>query len=279
MLELSTTIKGISTAPKSRAGLTAKKATRKARAHLRYIARPSAVDAEMWHGLKDVCGSRISPAKGNRTAARAALRIAFDKRAGQGGKTGCRVAEKLMFSLPNDFPSKARKEALARVMIILVGDSEAAAYGTLHRDKPGNQHAHIMLVDGYESAREARARKPGAQRVRRRQKLRFGDLGRPKEVRAIIAQEINAVAEKYSVKGVEHRSFKNRGIERPASRHRGPVQNARQNKPEAALKATKRADELKVKIRRQAAIPASEIRTTMPVRQTAKKILQPDLEI
>lgn len=226
MLELSTTIKGISTSPNGRQKLTPKDATRRAKAHLRYIVRPSAVEAEMWLGVKGQDGRKLTTAPTNRRAARSAIRKAFATRATQGGKNGARIAEKLMFSLPNTFPPKARKEALARVIMALVEDSDASAYGVIHQDKPHNTHAHVILVDGRESERQARQRNPNAKRLRRQQKLRFGDLGRPKDVRKIIAEQINAVAKTYGLDGVEHRSFKDRKLPKVPTQHRGPIRTA-----------------------------------------------------
>jgi hypothetical protein len=58
--------------------------------------------------------------------------------------------------------------------------------------------------------------------VRRADVIRMGDLGRPKELRKMIADEINKVASKNQSRAVEWRSFKERGIETPPTRHKGP---------------------------------------------------------
>jgi hypothetical protein len=233
MLELSFKIRGISTSAKARRSSGSRReAVGRAKAHLRYIDRPGAVSSRMWYGLEDEAG-KIRPVEADRGRARAAMRAAIEDRAGQGGKTGARVAEKIMFSLPNDFDEAAARKALAKVIGGLVGDSEAKAFGVIHRDKPGNLHCHLELIDGRESERAARKRNPDAKRLRRRQHLRFGDLGRPKEVRAFISQQINAVADERGLSGVEHRSFKERGISRLPGQHSGPERIARQQRDQA----------------------------------------------
>ena len=63
----------------------------------------------------------------------------------------------------------------------------------------------------------------------------MGNLGRPKELRAMIAEEINVVATKRGLTMVEHRSFEARGIERIPGSHMGPQRLAR-----AAKEATQR---------------------------------------
>lgn len=202
------------------------KAAAKAKANLRYIARSTAVKKGHALGAGDMRnpdGSQVkSPSEG-----RAAMRKAIDARSITGGKNGKRVAEKMIFSLPNDFAGKPAKEALRRIMQKLVGDGEAIAYGVIHTDRPDNLHCHILAVDGQESVESARKRSPNAKRVRRRDQLRMNERGRPREVRRIIAEEINAVATSYGLTKVEHQSFKDRGITREPGAHMGPQQKAR----------------------------------------------------
>lgn len=227
MIELSTRFSGITTSPQARnGGVSVEKAAEKAKANLRYIARSTAVAK----GNRFGAGAMINPdGSGVRSAleGRAAMRKAIDARSIAGGQNGKRVAEKLMLSLPNDFIGKPAKEALRRIMKRLLADSDAIAYGVIHTDRPDNLHCHILAVDGQESITSARKRRPGAKRVRRRDQLRMNERGRPREVRQLIAEEINAVAEAYGLTKVEHRSFKDRGITRKPGTHVGPPQVAR----------------------------------------------------
>lgn len=226
MLELTMRCAGISSSPKARGGLTATKASAKAKAHLRYIDRRSATRTKDARGAGRLMNPDGTPVR-TRAQARAAIRSAIDTRAQRGGKNGSRVAEKLIFSLPNDFQGDAAREALGRILTRLVADSDALAYGVIHTDRPDNLHCHILAVDGAESIEAARKRRPDAKRIRRQDQLRMGDLGRPKELREMIAEEINAVARKRGLTTVEHRSFEARGIAKLPGSHVGPQRIAR----------------------------------------------------
>jgi len=241
MIELSTRFSGISTSEKAKdGGLSIEKAAMKAKANLRYIARSSAVKKGNAAGagmVKNPDGSVVR----NASEGRAAIRRAIDTRSQKGGKNGKRVAEKMMFSLPNDFAGKPAREALRRVLHMLVADSDALAYGAIHTDRPDNLHCHILAIDGQESVASARKRRPDAKRVRRCDQLRMNERGRPREVRKAIAREINAVAEIYGLTKVEHRSFKDRGITREPGLHVGPQQIAR-IKRDSIVEAPKRGN-------------------------------------
>ena len=114
--------------------------------------------------------------------------------------------------------------------------------GALHNDKPDNPHMHILAVDGLEAPELARARAdarranmppgspPKAVLARRRDALRLNDLKRPKELRRDIAAILNDIAQRDGLEGVEWRSFAERGIDRPATKHDGPEKRARLRK-------------------------------------------------
>ena len=220
MLELTTTFRNISTA----GGTPPAKAARSAADHLRYINRFTAVE--------DRASSNLP--SGSPAEQRAAMRQRFREESTKGGKNGRRVAEKFMVSLPNSWPREARREALQRLCEHLAPPgSDAIAYGTTHRDKPGNRHLHIIAQDGAESIDQAKARRRASAlswaeenagkkpRLRRRNVIRLGEKTRAKELRAEIAGILNEVAERRGLEGVEHRSFKDRGIEGPATIHEG----------------------------------------------------------
>ncbi|MFG6519515.1 MobA/MobL family protein [Sulfitobacter sp. 1A13496] len=216
MLELSTTFRNISTS----GGRCSADATQAAIAHLRYIDRESAVEDRASSGLP-----RTSP-----EAQKAELRRLFRKRSKTGGANGARVAEKIIVSLPNSWPREARKEALERLCVYFAPPgSEAASYGTTHRDKAHNQHLHIIAQDGCESREAALARRSNApnqtkkkrSRIRRQHVLRLGERQRAKQVRSEIAAILNSIAKQRDLEGVEHRSFAERGISDPAMIHEG----------------------------------------------------------
>ncbi|WP_340239570.1 MobA/MobL family protein, partial [Sulfitobacter pontiacus] len=213
-LELTTRFAAISTAEtKGPTRLSPIAAAERAGAHLRYIDRCSAVVGRVVVGIPG----------GSLEAQRKALRRKIAERSKKGGKRGTRVAERVIFSLPNDLNKEQEAEILSAILKRLIpADSEAAGWGVIHGDKPNNRHCHLLLIDGRESREAALIRKPDAKRVRRADVLRMGEMGRPKELRKLIADEINRMASQNASKGVEWRSFKERGIQRPPTRHKGP---------------------------------------------------------
>ena len=215
MLELTTRFDAISTSPKAGQTRTPDEAAAHARANLRYISRRSARDSSQgrpYIGLRRPDGTPCEhPHEVN-----AAFRAAIDERARKGKKNGIRVAEKIHFSLPNDFDPEASNEAISLVLKRLAkGSKDVKAIGVNHTDRPNNNHAHIILIDGLETVEQARKRRPDAKRVRRQDVVRMGDLGQPKKIRALIAKAINDVAKRRGLSGVEHRSFKERGLGQP----------------------------------------------------------------
>lgn len=252
-LELTTTIRRVSSSPKARSGLSPAAAAGRAVASIRYITRSTAAEAVEWSGARL---DAVAP-EGHR-AVKAALAEAIQERAQEGGKQGRVIAGRFIVSLPNDWPLDARREALRRVCAHLAPPgSDALAMGALHNDKPDNPHMHILAVDGLESLESAQARatarrktkskaamaeaaKTGEHpnmpktRARRRDALRLNELKRPKELRRDIAAILNDIAQREGLEGVEWRSFAERGITRPATKHDGPEKRARLRKQDEA---------------------------------------------
>ena len=248
-LELTTTIRRVSSSPKARSGLSPAAAAGRAVASIRYITRSTAAEAVEWSGARL---DAVAP-KGHK-AVKAALADAIQERAQEGGKQGRVIAGRFIVSLPNDWPLDARREALRRVCAHLAPPgSEALAMGALHNDKPDNPHMHILAVDGLESLESAKARAAARRktkskaamdeaattgehpnmpktRARRRDALRLNELKRPKELRRDIAAILNDIAQREGLEGVEWRSFAERGITRPATKHDGPEKRARLRK-------------------------------------------------
>lgn len=210
-MELTTVFRNISTS----GGRDAKTAVAKAQAHLRYISRASAVE--------DTAHANLTS-----SAPATDLLKRFSERSREGGKNGARIAEKIIVSLPNSWPREARREALQRLCDhIAPPGSEAVAYGVTHKDKAHNQHLHILAQDGAESREAALLRKgrssgQAATRLRRRNAIRLSDKNRAKELRAEIAGILNEVARLYGVGSVEHRSYRDRGIDVEPMQHEGP---------------------------------------------------------
>lgn len=241
-LELTTKMSSISTSSKARGGgMGASASVSKAMANLRYITRESSAP---------VVASAGPGIDANNTPGddRKAVQAALEARAKTGGEAGRNVAQRITVSLPNEWPDDAKAEALTRlVQHFAPRGSEALAVGALHRNKPGNSHLHLLVVDGRESEHEALMRNARAgkvpKRVRRRDVHRFNaDLGRPKQIREAIAGVLNLVAERRGLEGVEHRSFKARGIERAPGTHRGPAADAKDRKAAQSLEAGRRWD-------------------------------------
>lgn len=220
MLELTTTFRNVSTA----GGRSAADASGAAAAHLRYIDRDTAVEDRASSGLRD----------GTREDQLAEMRNRFRHAAEKGGKNGARVAEKVIVSLPNSWDRDARQEAAQRLCELFApAGSDGFAYAVTHADKPDNRHLHIIAQDGAESVAQAKARRLASSRawaaenggkkprLRRQNVLRLGDKRRAKEVRAEIAGVLNQIAAERGIDAVEYRSFKDRGIDQPATVHEG----------------------------------------------------------
>jgi len=215
-LELSTRLRGLSTSSASRSSLPGSSAYSKFRAHLCYIDRPSAAGVRSFYGLPEDPND----------ARKFILKSAQDKTS-KLRKNGARFAETLMFTFPNDFDDAAQKETLDLLLKRLCPKgSDIQAFAVCHTDKPNNKHAHILFLNGLESLESARKRSKGA-RVRRRNALRFNEMGAPKRIRFVVAQSLNQVANSRGLTQVEYRSFKTRGIEKKPSSHDGPVFRAR----------------------------------------------------
>lgn len=247
-LELTTRFRGISTSGKSgskrnSAHATTSKAVGHAMANLRYITRESAQADVVWFGqsarkVAEELGPDTSP-EDQRKAFHGNMRKALDERAEGGGKCGKMVATRVTISLPNSWPEEAQDDALLRIgNYFAPPSSEALAVGALHRDKPDNRHLHFLVKDGRESEFSAlmrRSHEVGAgqsvKRIRRRDVNRFNaDLGRPKVIRAEIAQILNTIALERGIEKVEWKSFKERGIEKTPTTHRGPEAEPMQEK-------------------------------------------------
>jgi hypothetical protein len=240
-LELTTTIRRVSSSPKARSGLTPSAAAGRAVASIRYITRDTAAEAVEWSGAR-----LDAAAPEGRKAVKAALTEAIHERSQEGGKQGRVIAGRFIVSLPIGWPLEARQDALRQVCALLAPPgSDALAMGALHNDKPDNPHMHILAVDGLEAPELARARAdarkakqesmppgtpPKAVLARRRDALRLNDLKRPKELRRDIAAILNTIAARQGLDGVEWRSFAERGIARPATTHDGPEKRARVRK-------------------------------------------------
>lgn len=255
-LELTTTIRRVSSSPKARTSLSPAAASGRAISSIRYITRDTAAEGVAWAGER----LEVAGAKDGAKAVKRALSEAIQARAGEGGKQGRRVADRLIVSLPNDWPPQARRVAAERLSRHFAPPgSSALCLAAIHTDKPDNPHIHLLAVDGLESHESAQARaderrkkktksamndaaKTGMHsqsktRARRRDVMRLNEGGRPKELRKEIAGILNGIAAEMDLHGVEWRSFEARGIQQLPTEHDGPEKRARirkkaENEPE-----------------------------------------------
>lgn len=232
--ELHTRFKAIRSGTTSNRSQDTTAAISRAEAGLRYGLRETATGALAFSG--EGLAQAVAEAPGNRPALRRAIRLAFHphlKQAAQrGGKTGARVMDTAIITFPSSWPPAAQREAMQRVCALYAPPgSEAIALAVQHKDKPDNPHFHLYAINGLESHEAAAARAAAnATRPRRRLVNRMGDLGSPKKMRAAIAAEMNAVADKMGLERVEHRSLKSRGIDRPAKHLSQPAHRAKKTK-------------------------------------------------
>lgn len=211
----------------ARAMLTLPAATAKALDSLRYITRADAA-ADL-----DIIGhsqgeTMIAEDATDRRAMMEMSRWAIDARAARHTEAnGVRLADKLIVSLPADASPEHHREMVAGILADLGGDSDAWMVGAIHRDRAGNPHAHILAIDGLETRAAAQARRPNAQRVRRRDQLRLNEGGNRPKLRARIAAHINAISAREGYRLAEIRNLADQGITRPAQEHEGPHGSAR----------------------------------------------------
>ena len=153
-LELTTTIRRVSSSPKARSGLSPAAAAGRAVASIRYITRSTAAEAVEWSGARL---DAVAP-KGHR-AVKAALAEAIQERAQEGAANRAASSPAGSSSPCPTTGPWTRREALRRVCAHLAPPgSDALAMGALHGDKPDNPHMHILAVDGLEAPELARAR-------------------------------------------------------------------------------------------------------------------------
>lgn len=236
--EMSLSLSSYSTSPKARDSLSVADAAGNAAANLRYITRESAVDAE----AGDLIHHHAGEAKAiSRAEASQLGREELEKRAARHNpKTGVRLCDKLTVSLPADASPEQHREMVKGILGDLGGDSEAHLIAAIHRDRAGNPHVHIWALDGRETREAAQARRPDAKRVRQGDHLRLNEGGKPKEVRARIAAAINEIADRHDGRRAEHRSFKDRGIERTPQIHEGIEAGQKWSRPGVRKRLSKR---------------------------------------
>ena len=224
-------IRHISTSSRSRSALSVGAARKAALDNLTYICR-----AEVAH--PDVLGhsqgeTLIAEDTTDRAAMREMTRWAIDARAARHSEAnGVRLADKLIISLPADATAEHHREMVSAIMADLGGNSDAWLVGAIHRDRVGNPHAHILAIDGLETREDAQARRPDAQRIRRRDALRLNEGGNRQELRVRIAARINAVSRREGYRLAEVRSLADQGVERGPQTHDGPSGSARRMRRE-----------------------------------------------
>lgn len=253
-LELSTTFRGISTAT-----LTPADAAGKAAANLRYITRESA--AKMMLERREGGPVQVLNRE-NLAQTLTHFRAKAKARSEEGGQNGRRVAEKMMFSVPNSWSAKTTLNATAEVCRMLAPEgSKVELVAAIHTDKENNRHVHVFAFDDEESLESAKARRPDAKRVRRQNVIRLSETGgeRHKQLRADIAHALNRVAARDGAEQVEWRSFEDRGIaDREPGKHHGPAKPRLKEHHRAAVAAAERAEAERLARRKKAAQRAAQ---------------------
>ena len=215
----------------------------KSRAHLRYIARPSATGHHAEGAVLLRTDGQTVVAPDGPVARRAFLgRIdaAIDARAANHrARRGVRLIDKGIVSLPSDANAAQCFEMTEALAEEFGGNSEAHVVAALHRDRRGNPHVHLLMIDGKETAEAASeraekrrqveeggafldGRKPKKTRVRRQDHLRLGELGSRAAARLRAAAVVNRIAVRDGLRCPETRSLSELGIERPPQKHTGP---------------------------------------------------------
>ena len=186
-LELTTTIRRVSSSPKARSGLSPAAAAGRAVASIRYITRSTAAEAVEWSGARL---DAVAP-KGHR-AVKAALAEAIQERAQEGGKQGRVIAGRFIVSLPNDWPLDAprgfaqglRSPGPARFRRPGDGRPPRRQARQSPHAHPGRRWAGSARTGPRPRRRPTRQHAPGsppkAVLARRRDALRLNDLKRPK---------------------------------------------------------------------------------------------------
>ena len=262
----------ISTSTKGRTALSVADATGAAKANLRYITRGDAAEAG-----NVIARSNGQFLDGTTDDLKAEARNAIDRRAKKHNDAyGVRLVDKMVVSLPNDATIEEQRTMCSNILTNFTADSEAFGLASIHTDKAGNKHAHFFYVDGPETREAAIARRPDAKRVRRADQLRMNEGGNRQEIRQRVASEINGIAKSAHRRMAEHRSFKDRGIDREPQRHEGPqISDKLERYPESPLSLTtgafKRlkanAISLRKRLEREAIPGASILETDIPARQ------------
>ena len=207
---------------KARVTMSLRAAKAKALSSLRYISRPAAT-ADV-----DIIGhsegtTMIAQSTADRVAILQMSKWAISARAARHtDANGVRLADKIIVSLPRDTSPAHQREMVGRVVSDLGKDSDAWIVATIHRDRAGNPHAHILAVDGLESLNAATVRRPDAKRIRRRDQLRLNEGGNRPRVRRQIADQINIVSQREGYRIAEVRSLVDQGLDRIAQIHEGP---------------------------------------------------------
>jgi hypothetical protein len=223
-------IRHISTSSRGRSSLSVSGARKAALDNLSYATRASKTD-----DLDIIGHSQGETLIATDAADRAAMwdmsRWAIDARAERHtDANGIRLADKMIVSLPADASPEHHREMVGSILSDLGGDSDAWLVAAIHRDRAGNPHAHILAIDGLETREAAHARRPDAQRIRRRDQLRLNEGGNRPELRRRIAAQINLVADREGYRRAEIRSLSDQGIDRAAQEHQGPKGSARRTR-------------------------------------------------
>lgn len=146
-----------------------------------------------------------------------------DPRARSPWKANAQVARDFLFSMPAELSPAGRLEAARAVAGFLVSQSGVAVdFAIHHPGKDGDQrnwHCHLMFT--------TRQMTPDGlgKKTRAWDERKGGASSLAKQLRAFVARTLNATLRAEGVEGVhvEHRTYKERGSGKIATRHLGPA--------------------------------------------------------
>lgn len=171
-------------------------------AHLRYITRRSAEAVTMANGMPE------DPAQ--------AMQWLQEQEAGD--RKNARVADRVMIALPRELTKKQRIRLVRVFLRELTGDL-VPWFVAVHQegDDSTNPHAHIVIRD--------------KSILRGRRVLLTSEKGSTAKIRAKWSQAASMALEMHGYDGIDHRSYRERGVDRLPTRHRGPDRKRMQEPP------------------------------------------------
>ena len=202
-LELTTTIRRVSSSPKARSGLSPAAAAGRAVASIRYITRSTAAEAVEWSGARPTPWPRRATGRSRRhwrRPSRSARRRAANRAASSPAGSSSPAQRLAPGRAPRGFAQGLRSPGPARFRRPGDGRPPRRQARQSPHAHPGRRWAGSARTGPRPRRRPTRQHAPGsppkAVLARRRDALRLNDLKRPKELRRDIAAILNDIAQR-----------------------------------------------------------------------------------